>query len=199
MYLGKIVIPETLSTNTIPNNIEQVLIKDYKETDEPTLIVGWENTKELYPNTSILNKEIKNNLYWTFGPREKRGIFETDVKSFIEKVNKDLYNNLEQVNIDPLLYNIEDENTLIKRINKFSGSFGYLYVNKFYFYRDNKIYHIDFDLLDFIGFDTDKIKAFLNDNFEMINDVDYGDIEVKYIPYVYSKDAEKNDTIRDVH
>ena len=40
----------------------------------PTLIVGWERVKKLYPKASILKKKIKDNLYWTFSPTEKRKI-----------------------------------------------------------------------------------------------------------------------------
>lgn len=198
MYLGNIVVSESLSGNSIPTNVGEVKVVDYNETTYPTLIVGWENTKELYPNASILNKEIKENLYWTFSPHEKRGIFETDLKSFIEKINKDLYSNIQIVNIDPILYNIKTVETLMARLERFSNSFGYLYLNKFYFFYENKIYHIDLNLLEFIGFDIETLKTFFNGNFNMIDKVEY-DVEEKYIPYLYYKDAEQNNTISDIH
>jgi len=198
MYLGNIVVSETLSGGTIPTNVGEISVTDYVETIHPTLIIGWENTKALYPNVSILNKEIKENLYWTFSPHEKRGIFEADLKSFIEKINNDLYSNIEIINIDPILYNIKTVEALIKRLERFSHSFGYLYLNKFYFFYENKIYHIDLNLLEFIGFDVEILKTFFNGNFKVIGEVEY-DVEEKYIPYLYSKDAEQNNTISDIH
>jgi hypothetical protein len=198
MYLGNIVVSETLSGNTIPTNVGEVKVVDYNETTQPTLIVGWENTKALYPEVSILSKEIKENLYWTFSPHEKRGIFETDLKSFIEKINNDLYSNIEIVNIDPVLYNLESEGVLFTRLERFSDSFGYLYLNKFYFFYENKIYHIDLNLLEFIGFNLESVETFLNGNFKMIEGVEY-DVDEKFIPYLYSKDAEQNNTISHIH
>ena len=55
----------------------------------PTLIIGWEETKKLFPEASILRKKIKDNLYWTFSTTEKRTVFENDLKKFIDKTYKD--------------------------------------------------------------------------------------------------------------
>jgi hypothetical protein len=38
----------------------------------PTLVIGWEFTKTLYPNANITTWDIDNNTFWTFGNRERR-------------------------------------------------------------------------------------------------------------------------------
>lgn len=61
----------------------------------PTLIVGWDNVKRIYgDNISILNKQISENVFWTFSKTEKRIDYENDLLKFysfiINKLNKDI-------------------------------------------------------------------------------------------------------------
>lgn len=56
----------------------------------PTLIVGWSDVKELFPNQDILNSRIDDNITWTFSKREKRYQYEKDLSAFIDKVIKDI-------------------------------------------------------------------------------------------------------------
>jgi hypothetical protein len=55
-----------------------------KEIDDNqmTLIVGWKNTKQLYPDMSILNWKISDNIYWTVEPNEDKIIFEKNLINF---------------------------------------------------------------------------------------------------------------------
>lgn len=48
----------------------------------PTLIVGWDSVKSLYGDVNILEKKVKNNIYWTFGKRERRNVMEVDLQRF---------------------------------------------------------------------------------------------------------------------
>ena len=48
----------------------------------PTLVIGWGFTKKMYPNASILNWSIDNNIYWTYGKREKRSRYEENIEKF---------------------------------------------------------------------------------------------------------------------
>lgn len=56
------------------------------DTSIPTLIIGWSLVKELYPNQSILENKITDNIYWTFSKREKRYKYEDDLNKFIKLV-----------------------------------------------------------------------------------------------------------------
>lgn len=48
----------------------------------PTLIIGWEYTKKMFNNASILEWEIDRNTYWTYGKREKRNRYEENLDKF---------------------------------------------------------------------------------------------------------------------
>lgn len=50
----------------------------------PTLIIGWQNAKKLYPGADILNWKISDDVYWTFGKRERRNEYEEKLDSFLE-------------------------------------------------------------------------------------------------------------------
>jgi hypothetical protein len=47
-----------------------------------TLIVGWKIAKQKYPDMSILNWKISDNLYWTVEPDEDKMIFEKNLVNF---------------------------------------------------------------------------------------------------------------------
>jgi hypothetical protein len=52
------------------------------DAEQMTLIVGWKNTKQLYPQMSILNWKISDNIYWTVEPNEDKIIFEKNIINF---------------------------------------------------------------------------------------------------------------------
>lgn len=167
----------------------------------PNLIIGWDLTKTLYPEASILKKKIKDNIYWTFSSTEKRNVFENDLKKYIDKSYKDYIKKIKFHNIDPIVYKINTINELLKKLNIVAGGFTYLYTNKIvYIYHDFIIYSIDLELLDFIGFDRKIILSTLKEttnffegelkNFK--NELKY--LDIKYLPYLIHKDATKNIT-----
>lgn len=64
------------------------------DTNIPTLIIGWSEVRELFPNQDILNPEISSTISWTFSKREKRYQYEKDIESFINKVLKGVDENI---------------------------------------------------------------------------------------------------------
>lgn len=198
MVLGYIVTDQPISKDIyVSKKIKVISYDKYVETDTPTLLLGWEKVNELYPETSILNKKIRKDLYWTFSIKEKRGICENDIKEFILKLNEDFVKDVKFTNIDPIIYKINDINKLISKITKFSGSFAYLYLYKLYFYNNGVIYHIDLNQLEYIGMDKELFLDYVKNNFIMVkNDFDDINIDLKYIPYIHAK---KNNIVRDIH
>lgn len=60
----------------------------------PTLIVGWNDVKQLFPKQDILNPKINENITWTFSKREKRYQYEKDLTFFIDKVVRGIDNKI---------------------------------------------------------------------------------------------------------
>jgi hypothetical protein len=73
-------------TNRIFNDDSELynVVSTKKELIEgiPTLVIGWEYTKKLYPNANILNWEIGDDIFWTFGNRERRQRYEETLIKF---------------------------------------------------------------------------------------------------------------------
>lgn len=63
------------------------IVSDKSELIEgiPTLVVGWEFTQFMYPDADIIDWQIDENTFWTFGKREKRSVYEDRCKRFREE------------------------------------------------------------------------------------------------------------------
>ena len=48
----------------------------------PTLVIGWEKTKSLFPTACIIERKINDDTYWTWGSRERRQVMEKDIAVF---------------------------------------------------------------------------------------------------------------------
>ena len=86
-YIGNIITNSNIEITKFFN-----VTSDIKSVDisKPTLIIGWDNVKQIYPEQNILNNKISENILWTFSKREKRYQYEKDLKNFIENVMKGL-------------------------------------------------------------------------------------------------------------
>lgn len=207
IFVGNIVTENKL--NNIPDNFTIMNFDEYQKNENsilPTLFVGWEATKKLLPGTSILNKKIKDNLYWTFSSVEKRTIFENDLKSFITKSYQDFIKNIPFYSLDPIILKIKTTKDLLQKLYNFKESFTYLYGNRIvYIYYNSSIISLDLNLLKFISFDDNEIlgylkketKFFENKEKEFKTELKYFDI--KYIPYLIYCDATKNSTFSVLH
>lgn len=71
----------------------------------PTLVVGWEKTKEEYPGTSIIEWKIENNLYWTYSKYERRDKYEDNIKRFNDLAVKDTIEKIKYTFFDVILDN----------------------------------------------------------------------------------------------
>lgn len=157
------------------------------------IIVGWELAKK--SGATILNHKINEKTYWTFSPREKRKVFEEQIKSFVFEGIQGLIKGVKINNLNPLEYKDQKE-YLEKLKNSISGCDGYLYLSKIYVYCGEEIYHIDLDLLKFLSWNMiEEIENLLNikQNPE-IPKVLKG-LDIKYIPYL---NAKKSNIISDI-
>jgi hypothetical protein len=158
------------------------------------IIVGWDLAKER--GAKILNKKINQNTYWTFSLREKRKVFEEDLKSFTQQILVDIIKDVKINNINPLHFDNQNEylNFLKKNIQGYNG---YLYVDRLYVYCGNLIYHIDISLLQFLNWEiVDEIKNLitLKENVKIPKIL--RDFDIKYIPYLNEK---KSNTVSYFH
>jgi len=162
----------------------------------PTLIIGWDYVKKNYPDYDITQRKLSENLYWTFKKTEKRELHEEDIYNFIQKIYSDLLEKINYVFIDPIINNKKVIKKILKKINSIKQIVSYHHNDMVYMYGENIIFGIDLSLIDFMGFDVNKIiskikaksKHFLTKNSIFIkykDKLENLDNQVKYIPYLY--------------
>ena len=87
MPLGKIYT--NIKTFKSIQFIELYRLDDYiKDDNIPTLLIGKKDLMEAGYTLSVLNRQMEDNLYWTYTKMEKRNIHETDITAFYEIVFK---------------------------------------------------------------------------------------------------------------
>lgn len=84
-YIGNILSDEPISLGILFKVVQSM---DDASDNVPTLIIGWEKTKELYPSASIIEWNVADNVYWTYGKYERRDKYEENIKKFQEMAFK---------------------------------------------------------------------------------------------------------------
>ena len=103
--LGYIVTDRKLKD--IDGFVEQVNDISLADSTKPILVVGWKNAKNCDGYTSILEKQLGENIYWTFSKSESRSDFEEDLQMFYSIIYNNILNNINYnyINIFKLKYN----------------------------------------------------------------------------------------------
>jgi hypothetical protein len=109
-YIANILTDEPFNEGELYN-----IVRDKKELvpDIPTLIIGWESTKAEYPDASIIEWKVADNVYWTYGKYERRDKYEVNIKKFQDLSFKKFVESLKYVFYDVML---EGEDRFIKFI-----------------------------------------------------------------------------------
>ena len=99
-YIANILTDEPFNEGELYN-----VVRDKNELvpDIPTLIIGWEKTKNEYPDASIIEWEVADNVYWTYGKYERRDKYEVNVKKFQDLSFKKFVESLKYVFYDVML------------------------------------------------------------------------------------------------
>jgi hypothetical protein len=149
-------------TNKQFNNSELFNVVDDKEKlidNIPTLVIGWEYTKSLYKNANILNWEIDNNTYWTYGNREKRNKYESNIVKFKEYALNRFIKSVNYRFISIITIDNDEKQYLNELIKSPDGSFIYLNNDMVYILDKKNNIVVGFSMrdIDFVGIDRKKI------------------------------------------
>jgi hypothetical protein len=163
----------------------------------PTLIIGWDKVKKKYPDYDILNRKISDNLYWTFKKIEKRDLHEEDLFFFIKNTYLNLIKDIDYIFIDPIQLSKKSLLKIIRKILNENKIISFKNEKMVYIYCDKYIFGVDLKLINFIGYDAEKIErkiikksnVFLSNNNIFIEykiRLEMIDNQIRYIPYLYS-------------
>lgn len=164
----------------------------------PTLVVGWEYTKKLYPEASILNWEVGNNVYWTYGNREKRNKYEENIVKFRQFALTKFIKSVKYKFYGLLTTTDEEKEYILTLIDKDSGSFIYMNYDMVYIFDVENNIVVGFSLrdIDYMGKERKGIfsKIYRNQNNNIIDIKDSLTWDTKnalrncnyVIPYLYA-------------
>lgn len=164
----------------------------------PTLIIGWDSVKSLYGDINILDKKVKDNIYWTFGKRERRNVMEVDVQKFKRKAMSITCNNVKYKFFNILTAKNDKKKSFYALLKDTRHKTIFSFNNMLYIYIDgtDTVVSISLRDVDYIGGDVKKIFSTLYNNkfVKVANDNDLKDTNAKLffkdniylIPYIFS-------------
>lgn len=131
--IGNIITNSKFEDNELFNVVQRV---DDALLGIPTLIVGWENAKSLYSGLDILDCHIKDNVYWTFGKRERNWCYEDNVIKFRKLCLDYIIQDIKYVFFNLLTATKEEKQRLIaliedpryKKYVYFRNNMAYIYI-----------------------------------------------------------------------
>lgn len=164
----------------------------------PTLIIGWDSVKSLYGDINILDKKVKDNIYWTFGKRERRNVMEVDVQKFKRKAMSITCNNVKYKFFNILTAKNDKKKSFYLLLKDARYKTVFSFNDMLYIYIDgtDTVVSISLRDVDYIGGDVKKIFSTLYNNkfVKVANDNDLKDTNAKLffkdniylIPYIFS-------------
>lgn len=132
----------------------------------PTLIIGWANAKNLYPNANILDWKIDDNTYWTFGKRERRNEYEKKTNKFMELAITKLDENTRYMFINLLSATNAEKREFLNKITSNSRKSALSYSDMLYITEEgnNIVYGISMRYIDYEGKDRNCLMNLIKNN-----------------------------------
>lgn len=198
MEIANIVCTDVINIGPEFNVVETV--DDIIYTNLPTLIIGYETAIEVYgiDNINVLKRNIKRNLFWTFRRTVERKVYQLDVEEFIRYSYKKAMENINYVDVDVIQHSNKKLYKIAKKILSLKEPICYKSMNNvIYIYSENLIFGMDMNLLDYVGFDVEKLEKKIIDKsvvflegseilIEYNNQLERLKYNYKFLPFLYS-------------
>jgi hypothetical protein len=162
-YIGNIVTTSSIDWDYLKK------CHDISEADPsvPTLIVGIERAKALIREFNILNHTYDNNIFWTYGKRERRDEYDEATKSFIKTCVNKICEPVTYEFLDFIDFDKDKLKKLCEYINNNTYKILYNDYNRTLFIYDTvskKVYGISLQLLEYIGRDKYKFLKWVSNS-----------------------------------
>lgn len=161
-FIGNIVTDSSVKFGELFN-----VVKDYKEIIHgiPTLIIGLEKTRGLFPEFSIIDMSISDGVYWTFGQREKRNNYERDIERFKQICIHGLLNRIKYEFKNVLIMDNKEKMELFNIFNYEWAKCVYIKDDVIYLWpteKENVVYGISLRDIEYEGGNKNKILTIIN-------------------------------------
>lgn len=155
MFLGRIISGSKLID--VPFYIE--LTSKYTESDVPTLIVGKKRAIELFgkENIHVLDRNISENVSWTYAKNERRVEYEEGLKKFCNSLTKKLINSVNYYFVNIFTEKYSFFKKLLRWIDSDSPKSVYVTSKHVYIYGGKNVIGLSLGDFDYAGIDSDKV------------------------------------------
>ena len=151
--------------NNLPSYIEVVqTISSVGDLSKPIMYIGLENARKHIDGFNILKKQYINDVFWTFGKREKRSDYENDIEWFYEFCIKKVINDIKYYYINVLIISLSKVKKLINIVNSSESKYIYISNRMIYIYYSNYIMGMSMDILEYCGVNKTKLLRKLHKN-----------------------------------
>lgn len=190
MVLGYIVSEEKINIDNFK------LSSSLPEVEElPKIIIGREFSKKLNIKTSLLDKKINSNTFWTYSKKEKKSEYTEDIEKFKKFCIENFLKKISYYYIDPFSLKYSQIKKIVTKFK--NNNIGVFYINSdmCYIYFDKIIFGLHLDTISYFGITKNKIIKWLtSNNFSLLSG---GEIfnkcmensqkinNVKVLPYLY--------------
>ena len=163
----------------------------------PTLIIGKKNAEKLFgkENIHVLDKKIRENLYWTFDLYERRNDYERDLNTFRKKVIQTLIKSVKYYYFNLFTCSYTQVKKMISKLKDKEQKIAYINNEHIYLMADQNIYGISLKEIEYIGINREKFLKWLtaNSKIKILYSDKFIDWKVKkqlngnkyIVPYVY--------------
>jgi len=134
--------------------------------DIPTLIIGWNNVKRLYPDTplSILKEKIDNKTWWCFSPQEKNTKHIECVSEFYQTIIEIIKEKIPYHFINIFELTLSETKEIISTLNSNTRVVCYVHYNFMYVYINNEVLGFNLEDIEYLGIPKNKILKYFYNN-----------------------------------
>lgn len=148
---------------------------------KPILIIGLEEARKYSSSFSILNKKLAENLFWTFGKREKKEHFDKDIVFFQEYVLKNACSGIKYYYFNFLKCNLSKIKVLLDIIKNGKGNIFYINNKMIYLYREDYVLGFSKEIINYCNINVSHILKCIksNENNIIYDDKSFLDYRIK--------------------
>lgn len=185
------------SATGVTEMAERISNFENADVSKPTLIIGKKNAESIFgkENIKVLNRNIKDNIVWTYAKNERRDDYLEGIKNFNSFVFDALKQKVKYKYFDVFHTNYSTVRDFILYMGNKQRKVVYLKKDHIYFYTKNSVYGLDLRECEYLGVKKEKIVKIIKNakNISFVSDLKENSLELEeylssnayLIPYIY--------------